>query len=214
MRGREFRRQRAEATYNLPNKRVILLDAVSIAEDDNAAVILNQEVLQAQGYQSQEYIYTPNTATFNITSQKLIAPDVTVSFISDISGLGYQATHAVLWVGRGAMSQKAIAVVNASSNQIICTNHGLIDGDRAFVRAVGTLPGGLTTQRYWAKKLDNDVVEFHANPSLTSPIDILSAGTGDMYLVHANGEMAQAQEYPLIVMTPGATKSFTVSWRM
>jgi hypothetical protein len=213
MTGRNFLKQRVESDLALPNMRVILSIATAIADDDDEADILNQEVLQEGGYASQPYSYTANTAVWNSTINKLVAPDSTATFTADVAGDGFQITQVILWQGRGEISNKLITAVDAGANQIICTAHGLVDGDRAFVKAIGTLPGGLAVQRYWVKRLDNDTIELHSTSALNAAVNILNSGVGEMWLVHANGQMVDKWTYPLITMPPGSEQSFNISMR-
>jgi len=211
MTGRNYLKRWAEAQLTETNLRVILLNATAIANDDDEAVILNQEVLQGDGYVSQPYNYLVNSTTFNSTINKIVAPDSTATFTADLSGDGYQITHVALWQGRGAVSQKPIVAIDASANQIVCTAHGLVDGDRAFVRGAGTLPGGLTVQRYFVNSLSADVIELHTTAALNTPVDILNEGVGSFFLVYANGQMVDFWIYPLITLSPASEQSFTVS---
>lgn len=213
MTGRNYLTRWAEDRLTEANIRIILLNATTIANDTDEAVLLDQEVLQDNGYASQSYVYSANSATFNSTINKIVAPDSTATFVADVDGDGYQVTNVVAWQGRGATSSKPIVAVDATTDQIVCTGHGLVDGDRAFVHSEGTLPGGLTIQRYWVNALSVDTIELHTNSALTAPANILNAGAGDLWLVHANGQMIDYWTYPLITLSPGSEQSFTVSIR-
>lgn len=199
----------------LGNFRVLLINA--LAAIDNAtdpAAILQYECIQTSGgYAPQAYTYTQNSSTYNADTNWQQAPDVFAQFTESGAGSGYAHTHALLWQGRGATANKLITSVNASTDQIACANHGLINGDRAFVRSTGTLPGGLAIQRYYVKAVDLDLFELYTNEALTSKVNITSAGAGTLYLQYANGVPFALQSITGTI-NPGTTKTIIASYQI
>lgn len=192
----EYLRLQLESEFTaLPNFRVILLNATgSIASGTDAATILNWEAIQRTGgYQSFAFpAPASGSAIWNGTDSRAELLPITATFTEAAGQPGYTATHAALWQGRGAISNRPIGSINPSNNQITCPTHGLINGDRAFVRSDGTLPGGLAIQRYWVEAIDGNTVILHTNSGLSAPADITTTGAGQLYLQHANGRLARA----------------------
>lgn len=199
----------------LGNFRVILVNALSaIDNSSDPAAILQYECIQtAGGYQPQAYTYTQGSSIYNSDTNWQQAPDVFAQFTESVSGAGYVHTHAVLWQGRGATANKLITSVNASTDQIACASHGLINGDLVFVRSTGTLPGGLSIQRYYAKAVDLDLFELYTNEVLTSKVNITSAGAGTLYLQYANGVPFALQSITGTI-NPGTTKTIIASYQI
>jgi hypothetical protein len=209
-----FLKVRADLELALPNYRVILINATSgLDENDDAAVLLNQEVLQSSGgYASQAYTYTAGSSTYDSTLGREVAPSVTVSFTEAVSGSGYDFTHVALWQGRGSNSNKLITFIDPSTDRVTCPAHGVVTGNLGFVRSTGA-DIGLATQRYYLSAVDADTLEFYEDSSLTTKADITSTGSGSQYLVYADGRLVKASSYGLVHVSAGQTSSFVVSYR-
>jgi hypothetical protein len=172
------------------NLSIILINAgetLSVTTDE--AVILQYEPLQVTGgYQPWALTYTAGTSYFDSVRGYQRTPDFNPTFSEESGGLGYSFTHIFLWQGRSpTQANKAVTSVNASTNEITVTAHGLSSGDRAFVTSSGTRPGGLTIQRYWVEAVSANVIKFHTNSALTAEVDITSSGSGTLTLRYANG---------------------------
>lgn len=207
-----FLQYQAETILALGDYRVILCDlGGAIYPDTDPADILAAECIQvAGGYNSQPY--APTTGTYNSGTQQWEIDTVTAVFEEAIGGTGYQFTDVILWQGRGATSNKP-CTVNTSADTVICTGHGLTNGDRAFVASAGSLPGGLTQQRYYAQVIDADTVKLHTTDALSSAVNITSTGSGDLRLIHANGYFARGQNFGVNTIAPGGSASFIVPWK-
>lgn len=210
--GTTFLEKEATTILALGSFRAILCDlGGTVYPDTNPALILAAEAIQMTGgYGSQAY--APTTGSYNATTRKWDIETVSVVFEEAIAGSGYQFTDVILWQGRGAISNKP-CTVNDSTDRVSCTAHGLIAGDFAFVAATGTLPGGLTTQRYYVEVIDANTVKLHTTITLDSLVDITDTGFGDLRLIHANGYFVRGQNFGLTTIAPGGSASFTVPWK-
>lgn len=211
--GTTFLEREAAAILALGNYRVILCNAIgALLPDTDPAEILAAEVVPTEdGYASVAYL--PASGAYNSVSLKWEWADVSVGFTEAIAGSGYQFTDVVLWQGRGAVSSKPIASIDAIADTITCTAHGLIDGDFSFVASEGVLPDGLTIQRYYTEVIDTNTVKLHTTETLDSPVDLIDEGIGALRLVHANGAFVDSQNFGLTTVNPGGTQSFIIRWK-
>jgi hypothetical protein len=206
---------RMDRELGLGNFHVILLNATaSFGDTTDLAQILQYEPIQTTGgYAPQAFTYTAGSSTYDSTIQYQKAPDVTVQFTEPSNGTGYDHTHVALMQGRGATANKVISSVNASTDQITCLAHGLSDGARAFVRSTGSVPGGLTVQRYFVKTVSTDVLELHSTSALNSKVNITSTGSGTLYLQYASGTLIEYSSIPGRI-NPASPKSFILSYQL
>ena len=209
-----FLEKQADATRSLGNYRLILVNlSSSPLPDTNPALILAGEMIQSSGgYDSQAMAI--GAGSYNASSQKWEFPMLTGTFEEAPSGAGYQFTDAILWQGRGAISNKPIASIDTSADTISCNSHGLVSGDLAFVASTGTLPGGLSIQRYFAEVLDVNTVKLHTTEALNTPIDMTDSGVGTLRLIHANGCFVKAQSFGTTTINPGSSQSIALNWKI
>lgn len=211
---REFLLAKIDATLALGNYRAILLNATAAFDNntDPATIISYEAIQSAGGYASQAFTYTAGSATFNATSGFMESPSVQVTFTEAGGGPGIVHTHVALWQGRGATSQLPISSVNATTDRLTVTAHGLSNGARAFVRSTGTIPPGLTIQRYWISVIDANTIELHTNATLTARADITGAGSGTLRLQIADGRLVYAVANSGTIGA-GQSKIFSVSYQ-
>jgi hypothetical protein len=180
--------KRIDLELTQSNIYIILLNVTgTISATSSDAEILQYECIQsAGGYAPQPLSYTAGSSTFD-TGSNYQKYDATVAFTEAVSGAGYSFTHAARIQGRGANANKQVSSIDTSTDRLTVLNHGLTNGDFVFVTSTGTLPGGLSIQKYYAKTIDADNLELYTDSALTAKVDITSAGTGSAYLRYANG---------------------------
>lgn len=186
---RESLGRKVDVDLAIGNVSVLLINALSsFSETTDFAQILQYECLQTVGgYAPQTFTYTAGTSTYNSSTGYQTTPDLTVNFTEPLAGAGYDHTHILLWQGRDARANQVVDGIDTSTNQITVNGHLCVDGDRAFLTSSGTLPGGLTVQRYYVKAVDLDTVEFYTDEDLTTIVDITSSGTGTLTFRYATG---------------------------
>lgn len=202
-----------DRTLSLGDFRVLLTDAIGgVSDTTSLAEILDGEPFQAVGeYNPQNFTYTAGTSTYDATSGYQKAPDVTVEFSS--ASVGFSHTHVLLWQGRGTTANKQISSIDTSTDVITVTAHGLLNGDRAFIRSTGSLPGGALVQRYYVKATGLDTLELYTDSALTTKVNLTSTGSGTLYLQYATGNLFDYTSNPGSV-NAGQTKSFIVSYQL
>jgi hypothetical protein len=212
---REALAVRLETEMDLPNFRIVLVNVLGGVGDTTAlAEILDGEPFQtAGGYASQPFAYTGGTSTYDPVIGYQRTPNVTVEFTEAVGEAGYAHSHVCLWQGRGAVSNKQIVSLDTSTDIINVNAHGLVNGDRAFVRSSGALPGGALIQRYYTKVLSLDTLELYTDAGLTTKVNFTSQGSGTLYLQYANGNLFDYASNPGQV-NAGQTKSFIVSYQV
>lgn len=196
------------------NNRVILSNATSgsITDTTDLAVIIAAEPIQTVGgYAPQTFTYTAGTSTYNAGTSRQETPAVTATFQEAVGGAGFQFTYGVLLQGRGATANKTISAVDTSTDRVTCTAHGMVNGDRGFVTSTGSVPGGLSTQRYYMKNIDANTLEFYTDAALTNKVDITSAGSGTLTLRYANGVFVKAESYTQTTIAAGQSQSLVVT---
>ncbi|MBD3882188.1 hypothetical protein IFO70_10495 [Phormidium tenue FACHB-886] len=203
----------AKTVLALGNFRIILCNLAEPPKlHTEPALILNGEMTQAiDGYAS--VAFAPINGSYSEATQKWSFEPVNAVFSEPAAGTGYQFTDAVLWQGRGAISNKPIQSIDTANNTISCNMHGLVSGDYAFVGSTGSLPTGLATQRYWVQVLDTNTVRLHTNQALSAPVDLTGEGFGSLRLIHANGAIVDSQNFGLNTINPGASQSFVIGWK-
>jgi hypothetical protein len=92
--------------------------------------------------------------------------------------------------GRGTITPTS---VDATANTLAVANHARYTGDGPFnTITTGTLPGGLAASTdYWLIRADSDTLKLassQANALAGTAIDLSSAGTGTLSLVHGDRE--------------------------
>lgn len=202
----------AKTVLALGNFRVILcnLAEAPLLHTDPAIILNGEMVQQTGGYAS--VAYAPINGSYNPTTQKWNFEGVNTNFSEPANAAGYQFTDAVLWQGRGAISNKPIQSIDTLNDTISCNMHGLVSNDLAFVGSTGSVPGGLDLQRYWVEMIDTNTVRLHTNEALTAPVDITDEGSGTLRLIHANGAIVNSQNFGLNTVNPGSSQSFVVNW--
>ncbi len=94
--------------------------------------------------------------------------------------------------------------INATTNRITATAHGLVDSDRVYydIRTGSTAAGGLTPgigTLYFVKRIDANTFELYTDAGLTSIVDITSVGLGTQFVQKVT---------PITVGAAGVTVTF------
>lgn len=204
-----------EAILGQGGFRVILIDSPSsVSRNTPIEDIYRYEIIQeAGGYAPQSYPWVAGSATDNVANNRWEFATATATFTEALANAGYSYTYILLIRGRLGAANKPIVSVDIGTDRITCTGHGLVSGDRVVIRSTGSLPGGVTSQRYWANVIDSNNFELHTNETLTALVNMSSTGVGTLYLQYANGVIYFME--PLNgTINPGASRTFQVPFQL
>jgi hypothetical protein len=190
----ELARVMAEA-YTGQVVTVALVDAASApAATASIATWLQYELAPANGY-ARYQSSTLTDGAYSAGNTRWQHDPIPVEFTA--SGGSFAYTHLVAIIGGAADGQigstiTASSGVNASTNRITLTAHGLTTGDPVTltVDSGGTLPGGLAAGTlYYALVVDANTLSLMTTSTGSTAIDLTSTGSGTLRLRDCSGSI-------------------------
>lgn len=156
------------------------------------AAWLRYELPPSNGY-ARFVSSTLNDGAYSAGNTRWQHEPIPVEFTATDGSLSY--THLVAIIGGAATGQVGAALtattaVNASTDRITVTGHGLTTGAPIgiTVDSGGTLPGGLTAGTlYYALVVDADTISLMVSPTGTTAIDLTTTGTGTLRIRNCAG---------------------------
>lgn len=213
-----FLKSREQWFLGLGDFQVIATNASSIGPNDEATVIANEPVPESGGYVPVA-VYADATASlgaYDTGTDKWVLAQQVATFTLGSGGTPYSYQYLLVWQGRGGTrSNQPITAVRTSSdspaNTLVSNSHGLADGDKVVIASSGTLPGGISTQIYYAQAVDANTVKLYTDSGLITAVTISDVGTGTHRLCFANGTyVTRPMSVGSVTVNAGQTKPYTI----
>jgi hypothetical protein len=159
-----------------------LADTTLLTRASTRADFIGAELLQQNGYARANMVF-PDSGTFSNSNKRHDAPLVTGDFLADGGSLQFQTVFLIANGNATANKTFADTDVNASTNVITVTSHGLSTGNEVLIQAQAgsTLPTGLVSGTIY-KVIGTTTNSFQVSTDGVTPIDITSTGSGTFYL--------------------------------
>lgn len=189
------------------------IDETNKPLDEFLADFLKNEIRQTtDGYAPQAY--TPSSSAYDsVTGRDNLEQEI-LSFVESSGGSGYSFNRVVLWYKGTATANKPIISVDTGANTISVTSHGLVAGQRVYLRSSaggGGLPGGTNdTTIYYAGNIATSTLSLYTDEALTSIVDLTSSGTGTLDLCWADGVPLAVISVSSVTINPSGTQPIVV----
>jgi hypothetical protein len=158
-----------------------LADTTLLTRASTRADFIAAELLQTNGYARSNLVFS--AGSFSNPNKRYDAALVTGSFAA--SGGSFQFQTAFLIANGHATANKTISDtdINASTNTITATAHGLSNGAEVLLTAQGgsTLPSGITSGTIYTV-IGTTTNTLQLSSDGVSAIDITSTGSGNFYV--------------------------------
>lgn len=205
---------RGATPLNAAQYRVRLLDSITVTQEMTAIDLISSELLQEFGYSPQPYLLPTGDSgdsVWDAVAGLWRYPKQEPEFPA--VGQSLQWTSAVLWGNSSSIGSKTITDVNASTNRLTVTTHGLTSADPVAVSAVeGARPSGIISSLYYAKPIDTNTIELYTDAGLTSVVDILDSGSGALRLRYAKGKPVSFVNFPTQTIGDGTSQTVDIYW--
>ena len=191
------------------------------ALDDSIATWLQHELVEGtNGYARFQSSALAN-GTWSATNTRYQFPAIPEDF--EASGGTLVFTHVVHIIDGDADGQAGAVItassdVDATTDILTCTAHGLTDGHAVTVTADagGSLPAGLTAGTlYYAKNVTTDTVSLHTAAAVASGniVDITSTGSGTLRLRKCAGSVygVSTESSGAVTVADGSTIGYSIT---
>ncbi|MBW4421769.1 MAG: hypothetical protein KME13_21545 [Myxacorys californica WJT36-NPBG1] len=159
-----------------------LADTTLLTRASSRADFIAAELLQQNGYARSQLLFS-DPGSFSNSNKRYDAPLVTGDFEADGGALQFQTVFLIANGHATANKTLTDASVNAATNVITATAHGLINGNEVIFSVQGgsTLPTGVAANTIY-KVMSVATDSFQISTDGVTAIDITSTGAGTFYL--------------------------------
>lgn len=166
---------------NLTKYYLCLADTTLLTRSSSKADFINAELLQQNGYARSQLLFS--AGSYSNANKRYDAPLVTGNFVAVGGSLQFQTLFLI--ANGHAIANKTItdAAINATTNVISVTAHGLTIGNEVLFAAQpgSTLPDGIAAGTLY-KVMSVATDSFQISTDGVTPIDITSTGSGSFTL--------------------------------
>ena len=175
--------------------------------------VVAAELVEANGYNRK--LYNPGTNTYSSGNKRVESPAVNNALVASGTSLQYDSTALIFNGASTANKGFTNANVDASTDTITVTGHGLANGDAIVLTADAgsTLAGGLTAGTlYYAANITTDTFQVSTASDGSAIVNITSAGSGNMRLRYAAGKLVWVGNYGSTqTILDGASRTITTN---
>jgi hypothetical protein len=201
----------AELVRTMGTYRQVFCMGASTATTIEAVVAA--ELTEANGYNRK--LYNPGTNSYSSGNKRVESPAVNNALVASGTSLQYDSTALIFNGASGANKGFTNANVDAGTNTITVTTHGLANGDAIVLTADAgsTLAGGLTAGTlYYAAAVTSDTFQVSTATDGSAIVDITNAGSGNMRLRYAKGLLVWVGPYGSTeTIADGASRTITTN---
>ena len=195
--------------------------ATAPALDDSIATWLQHELLEGVNGYARFQSSALASGTWSATNTRYQFAAIGEDFAASGGTLAF--THVVQLIdgdadGIAGSAITASSDVDATTDVITCSAHGLTDGHPVTVTADsgGTLPTGLTAGTlYYAKNVSTDTVSLHTAAAVASGniVDITATGSGNLRLRKCAGSVygISTESSGAVTISDGSTIGYSIT---